>query len=302
MLEYIKEISVGLYRDIIPEIHEINRTNNERFAKAKTLKLLRHTIINNYSLADNDVAFAKYIFDKFALTQYLSTKKEVVISGEFDIIRPYCFDQYSNVESLTFCEGIEQIEYYALTHNEKIKEIVLPKSLSYVGGKAFGDCINLEKVSFGDKTKFADNPFINSKWSNSLQGDFIVFNGQLVEYRGKERHVIIPEGITDVVGDPFENNQVAEKITFPATLINLWSVVGFSENTKLAEVEFIGDALRLIGIDAFAFCTSLKEVVLPPKLEVLGGSAFNEKTVVNCKQCSSSIKNQVKNSYPYYID
>ena len=303
MLEYVKYLSSRLYRDVTAEIEDIKASNEKRLADVKTGLLLRERIIGNYFLKSEDVAFLGETLDgKAVLKKYLTVKKNVVISGEFKIIERFCFSLCESIENLKFDEGVEQIEESVLIHKDSLKSLELPKSLKYVRSKAFGDCVNLESVSIsGTRTKFTNNAFVGSKWSNSLKGDFIVFNNQLIEYRGRKRHVIIPEGIKEIVGGAFGNNKRIERITFPHSMVNIRGLFSFGEYSALSEVEFLGEGLRLIGIHAFSFCPMLKEIVLPSGLKTLGGGAFGQSTVINCKKCSKRIKNQVKKQYQHYI-
>ena len=68
--------------------------------------------------------------------------------------------------------------------------------------------------------------------------DFIIQNDVLISYHGKESHVIIPQNITKIATDAFNNNKHIEHIV-------------------------INDEIDYIGCRAFADCTRMKSITFP---------------------------------------
>ena len=106
-----------------------------------------------------------------------------------------------------------------------------------------------------------------------MKNDFIIEKGVLLEYKGSDVEINIPEGIFTIGTQAFESNKSVIKVVFPKSLrvINPLAFMGCS---GLKEVVF-NEGLKSIGNAAFSFCTSLEYVELPETVETLGCSVFS---------------------------
>lgn len=128
--------------------------------------------------------------------------------------------------------------------------------------------------------------------------DFVIKDGCLDRYEGKERAVRIPDGVTRVdicaFGSQYRHCPV-EKITVPASVTEL-AQSAFAFCTALTEIVFEGPipkipyglfhgcrALRTLRLpssvtriekEAFCGCTALEAIVLPEGLTEIGEGAF----------------------------
>jgi hypothetical protein len=82
-----------------------------------------------------------------------------------------------------------------------------------------------------------------------ITGDFEVWDGAILDYRGSGGNVVIPEGITTIGYGAFEGRDDLLSVTFPSTLVS-------------------------IDIYAFAYCEGITSVDFPPSLVAIGSSAF----------------------------
>lgn len=80
---------------------------------------------------------------------------------------------------------------------------------------------------------------------------FRIENGVLRGYNGSERELVIPQGVTEIIGFLFEGDQRLRRVVIP-------------------------EGVKRIGICAFRSCTQLEEVVLPSTLEIIDEKAFSE--------------------------
>ena len=102
--------------------------------------------------------------------------------------------------------------------------------------------------------------------------DFVIENGVLTKYLGKDKDVNIPEGVT-VIGDGAFRRKGVERVTMPDAVTEIgWDA--FSSCTDLAEVTFSRN-LKVISPNAFSNCQKLTGVVLYNGLEKIGGCAFS---------------------------
>ena len=86
--------------------------------------------------------------------------------------------------------------------------------------------------------------------------------------------ITIPEGVTTIGVQAFNNNLLLEELTLPSTLKNL-ARNAFSYSPYLKTVHFT-EGLEEISNSAFFRCPKLTEITLPKSLKVIGNSAFYE--------------------------
>ena len=124
----------------------------------------------------------------------------------------------------------------------------------------------------------------------SNASDFIIENGVLTKYLGKDKDVNIPDGVTVIGTGAFRRKGVTQ-VTMPDTVTEIgWDA--FSSCTSLENVTFSRN-LKTISPNAFDNCQSLSSVILYDGLEKIGGCAFGG--CVNLRQL-------VLPEHPFEID
>ena len=94
----------------------------------------------------------------------------------------------------------------------------------------------------------------------------------LLAYNGNESDVFIPEGITNIEGRCFANNQHIQTVHFPNSLSGV-GAYSFENCTNLQTVH-LNSGCRGIGDLAFKGCTSLTSITLNQKMQRIGEKAF----------------------------
>ncbi len=79
--------------------------------------------------------------------------------------------------------------------------------------------------------------------------DFIIKGTKVLEYTGHKKHVIVPEGVTDLASCLFWDNQEIEEVMLPESLVN-------------------------IGGDTFYNCKNLLKANIPAHVKVMGNNPF----------------------------
>lgn len=79
--------------------------------------------------------------------------------------------------------------------------------------------------------------------------DFIIEENRVMRYVGKERVVVVPEGIEELESCAFWDNQYIEEVVLPSTLKNM-------------------------GGDTFYYCKNLRKVNIPTGVELMGNNPF----------------------------
>ncbi len=132
---------------------------------------------------------------------------------------------------------------------------------------------------------------------------FTIENGVLTHYTGEEKHVIVPDGVTEIGEYAFfmcENLEVLEicegvekicenavsdcenlkKVIIPASIKDM--ELAFYECKGIEEVE-LREGLAEISQSTFWYCGDLKKVIFPKSLKKIGAGAFNGSAIASLR-------------------
>lgn len=211
----------------------------------------------------------------------------VTYSEDGDKLLCYHYPRSSQPETITIKEGTRIICNQAFGHSDdcKLKQVIIPDSVTHIGEKAFEDCKCLEQINIPDsilsignlafkgceKLKqitipqsvkhIGDNPFITPALITSNSERFIIKNDMLIDlyeqrlicYLGEDTDVVIPETITTIGNYAFYDCYL-EHVTIPDSVIS-------------------------IGDYAFAYCP-LQNFVISKSILHIGKNPFD-----NCGVC-----------------
>ena len=116
---------------------------------------------------------------------------------------------------------------------------------------------DIAEVSSGSMQK-ADMEEVSSENTQKEESDFVIADGILTEYTGKEAEITIPDGVTSIEENAFKEKKVITKVVFP-------------------------DSIRTIGYGAFNNCLSLEEINIPPYCQLIGQFAFQSTGIKHIK-------------------
>lgn len=129
----------------------------------------------------------------------------------------------------------------------------------------------------------------------STDSDFhIDEEGCLTSYTGSEEHVVIPEGVKRIGGNPdnsiFEDTETEIKsVVIPDSVIEIGERA-FYTCLQLEEVT-MGNGVKKIGQEAFAGCFKMKTIHLSDSLQEIGLRAFNFCESLEALELPSSLRN-----------
>lgn len=129
----------------------------------------------------------------------------------------------------------------------------------------------------------------------STDSDFhIDKEGCLTSYTGSEEHVVIPEGVKRIGGNPdnsiFEDTETEIKsVVIPDSVIEIGERA-FYTCLQLEEVT-MGNGVKKIGQEAFAGCFKMKTIHLSDSLQEIGLRAFNFCEFLEALELPSSLRN-----------
>ena len=128
----------------------------------------------------------------------------------------------------------------------------------------------------------------------STDSDFhIDKEGCLTSYTGSEEHVVIPEGVKRIGGNPdnsiFEDTETEIKsVVIPDSVIEIGERA-FYTCLQLEEVT-MGNGVKKIGQEAFAGCFKMKTIHLSDSLQEIGLRAFNFCESLEALELPSSLR------------
>ena len=162
------------------------------------------------------------------------------------------------VDSIILPPSVTTIGGWAFQNCNKLTYVNLPAMLEQIPQGCFSGCISLSKIKLPDGiSKIGNEAF--QRCNGLTDFDF-------------------PATLREVGTNAFSGCQNLERIVFNGPLDKIW-YDAFAWCTKLKEVEFNG-AIR--NLNGFASCTSLEKVVLPEGLQTIESGVF--KNCTNLKE------------------
>ena len=113
---------------------------------------------------------------------------------------------------------------------------------------------------------------INGLYYMCNENDFEVRDGVLIQYTGKDKHVFLPSGITEIGKKAFCRCSMTTHI-YLCEGIKTIETYAFSDCISLEDVR-IPDGVETIEASAFDGCKSLKTIQLPDSVKSIGLGAF----------------------------
>ena len=213
--------------------------------------------------------------------------------------------QGAALESVALPEGVTSIEDYAFAHNDRLKEITLPQSLTSIGKAVFFWCAALGKIAIPDGvTSVGDNAFSTcvSLKELALGAELLSAGCGLTEFCVALEKITVSENNESFSGEgncltrKADNTVIAgcasSKIPAGTEQIGEYAFCG---QTQLGAIDF-PDGLKKIGHYAFS-CTGLKELKLPRGLQRIGSHAFGNCIELEYVQIPDSVTDVGTNAF-----
>ncbi len=236
------------------------------------------------------------------LVGYNGEEKDIVIPNEVTIIYDYAFADCIDIASVTLGTSVKRINEYAFSGCDNLVYFVVGENVTYIEDYAFGyGCAKLIEVfnksslniQVGSKYQgriawYASNVYTSTTGEQRLykENDFYIYkdalNVTLMGYTGISENLTIPNGVTDIFHGALKYNEKIKSIVFPSTVVAI-DYSAFYSCKDLETITFSADSsLQSIGESAFAYCSSLKEIIIPDRVTFIGEGAY--------EQCISATK------------
>lgn len=154
---------------------------------------------------------------------------------------------------VVFGDGITGIGNYALCYSEKLKEVSVPKTVTFLGDGIFYNCPELEKATVSAAcSKISENMF--SACSKLTKAE------------------ITSDTVTSVGKRAFYKCTRLSDVSLPDTVVRI-ETEAFSQCVGLKSIT-MPESLKEIGVSAFFCCEKLTGVSLKSNVKTVGKSAF----------------------------
>lgn len=212
-------------------------------------------------ISDHIIEMDKYSLEEGDLSKII---EKIIIPKSVTTIGALAFLGFKNMETVEFEENskLKEIGASAFSGCCNLKTIEIPESTQIIGTDAFKGCSKLEKLIIPKNSVMiiSDNSF------DGLENlKEIYFEGNLAY---------------DSLNEQRSRNMIQEEI--PVLASNIGSIITvfdmelvgkINANRKLQKIK-IPEHVEIIGQKSFAFCSSLKSIMLPDNLKTIENCAF----------------------------
>lgn len=189
---------------------------------------------------------------------------DVVIAGEVSgapVTRILCGAFYGNkaIVSVQVPEGVREISPIGISSKgafqrcTSLRQVVLPDSLTWLGGASFQGCESLSNIVFGRRLQVIDDGAFES--CKSLTG------------------VELPLGLGTIGQSAFAYCTGLAQISIPGSVKSIGERA-FAGCKGLTDVT-IGSGVKIIGPAAFSGCSNLRQVTIPDSVTDIDLSSQN---------------------------
>ena len=159
-------------------------------------------------------------------------------------------------------DGVTSIGEFAFYESEGLTEITIADSVTSIGNSAFSGCSALTEAAIPESvTSIGNSAFSHTPWldAKKQENPLVVVNDMLIDGKACSGDVVIPDGVTGILGDAFAFNTRMTGLTIP-------------------------DSVTSIGSSAFYECVNLAEISIPASVERIGSKAFGKTPWLKAQQ------------------
>ena len=223
-----------------------------------------------------------------------SNLENIILPDTVEKIGAFAFYNCDAITSFVAPKNLSHLGDCSFTDCDALEFVKLDCQINeYLYISIFDSCdslktIQLYNVDHVDEIMFRNIPSLESIEIPDRVGSgrgygYKARDGVLYVYTTYELLIFYPSGkkdksftVTDtryIQDEAFKGNKYLEEIVISDSVVNI-DPGAFENCTSLNKIIFLGEELRVIGDRAFTNCISLKEIVIPNRVESIGESAF----------------------------
>lgn len=153
------------------------------------------------------------------------------------------------------------------------------KKVVFIWSVIFGVCLSLKGtvlINASEVPEIGANSKIEIKETLEViqeeTSEYVIEEGVLIKYNGSGSDIVIPEGVTKIGDNSFENCVSLKSVILPEGVQSL-GISSFMGCVNLERVQ-LPNTLQEIGNRCFELCGNLSSIHLPEGLIRIGGSSF----------------------------
>lgn len=191
------------------------------------------------------------------------------------------FSNCTNLTKITLPSSLQVLDKGAFRGCAKLRDVTLPQSLTTISSYVFADCaiehLDLpQTLTVINEGAFSSCPIRDIVFPSELRSI-----GNNAFYGSSIQNLTIPNSVISIGDDAFANSKNLKTVVIenaPLTLGSSFNGCSSLEKVNLgtAVTEINGSHHYILGWakGTFTNCTSLKDIVLPNSIKIIGGSAF----------------------------
>ena len=169
-------------------------------------------------------------------------------------------------DSISLPQTVVEIDSFAFSGLDSLKNIVLPDGLTVIGANAFGECSRLTNITLPNSLRhIGDKAFYSCRGLNAVD---------------------LPDSLETMGAESFAFCYAISGLNLPPTLTSMGS--GAFRNCNFIKSIVIPEGIKNISEDLFRGCDNLENVEIPPTVKTIGRGAFN-----GCRLSSILVPNGV---------
>ena len=163
-------------------------------------------------------------YDTYTVGDGVFTSNEniesVVIPDSVKEVGKVAFYECKNLKKVTYGKNVNKIGILAFAYCPLLEKIDLPDSLRTIEKSAFTNDMNLTSVSLPGTVSYIEGGvFGNVPWFKNKKDKFVILgDGILVDYRGTDKNITIPDGVKMLSGEVFGYTLENATIRVPSTV------------------------------------------------------------------------------------
>ena len=174
----------------------------------------------------------------------------IILNDKIEKLYKYTFENCTSAEELYIGKGVKHIESDAFLNCSSLKSIVVPENVETIDYNAFNKCANVTLLDIDMKEV--------GGWGSCLKG---------------VKKVFLRDNVEVVKDYAFNGNGMLEEITFNKTIKSI-GYMSFNKCSALTSLHLESDSLTDVYDNAFANCSSLKEVYISSPAANIRTSTF----------------------------
>ncbi len=217
---------------------------------------------------------------------YCKSLKQVRFPESLKTLGSKAFASCPELTSVTFDEDCAaKVALFAFADCAKLRDFTIPRLVQlcnefsdvlpfFLGydEKTTVRCYAGSSAYFAARQVGAACSLIDGK-AHETAGDFVIENGVLKSYTGKDPYVVIPAGTKEIQEGVFKNCRNIVRVDIPDS-VSVIGAAAFSSCEHLRKVR-LPNSLQSIPKNAFDRCYRLEQVVFPQKLVTIEAQAFS---------------------------